>query len=97
MLPGHEAESEFDEPKKQPSKQPSVIHQAIMNEACLQALFHTPVQNGEFRKELNTKVYDEYRKRATAAEVVSPKVLPAIMARNPELGHFLVDSAAQSW
>ncbi|KAJ5777287.1 Peptidase S1B glutamyl endopeptidase I [Penicillium odoratum] len=75
-----EAESEFDEPKKQPSKQPSVIHQAIMNEACLQALFHTPVQNGEFRKELNTKVYDEYRKRATAAEVVSPKVLPAIMA-----------------
>jgi hypothetical protein len=70
------AESEFSDLKDQPS----VVHQAIMNEACLHALFHSAVKNSEFRAELNTKLVAEYRKQATAAERVSPKVLPAVMA-----------------
>ncbi|KGO74342.1 Peptidase S1B, glutamyl endopeptidase I [Penicillium italicum] len=70
------AENEFGDPKEQPS----VVHQAIMNEACLHALFHSEVKSSKFREELNTKLIAEYRKRATAAERVSPKVLPAVMA-----------------
>lgn len=51
-----------------------------MNEACLHALFHSEVKSSEFREELNTELVAEYRKRATAAVRVSPKVLPAVMA-----------------
>lgn len=70
------AESEFGDPKEQPS----VVHQAIMNEACLHAFFHSKVKDRKFREELRKKLMVEYGKRAIAVERVSPKVLPAVMA-----------------